>query len=225
MLMRMRRKRHLEAHIAAAGERLIDIPPVDVDYREYVKEKEYINLREYFKNDNPFELEIGCGKGQFICELAKSNPLVNYVAIELNISVITAACEKAAEYGIQNVLFIKCGAEIIEKYIEPHTFRRIYLNFSCPYPKNRYANRRLTNPAYLRIYKLMLSTGGEIHQKTDNREFFEYSLESFSAYGYRLKNISLDLHNSSFEGNIVTEYEKKFSELGQPIYRLEAYLP
>lgn len=223
--MRMRRKRHLDEHIAAVGDRLIDMPPVTVDFREFVKEKEYIDLKKYFGNENPFELEVGCGKGQFICELAARNPDVNFIAIELNISVITAACEKAEECNIKNVLFIKCGAEVIGKYIEKQTFRRIYLNFSCPYPRNRYSNRRLTNPTYLEIFKRMLKPAGEIYQKTDNRELFEYSLESFSACGYKLKNISLDLHRSDYKDNIITEYEKKFTDLGQPIYRLEAYLP
>ncbi|MBO5410241.1 MAG: hypothetical protein J6A60_03165, partial [Clostridia bacterium] len=102
-------------------------------------------------------------------------------------------------------------------------YERIYLNFSCPYPKNRYANHRLTNPRFLKSYDIILKNGGEIHQKTDNTGFFEYSIEQLSGYGFALKNVSLDLHSSSFEGNIETEYEHRFASQGLPIYRLEAY--
>ena len=101
---------------------------------------------------------------------------------------------------------------------------RIYLNFSCPYPKYTYAAHRLTNRRFLDSYREYLKPAGEIHQKTDNMHFFEYSLEQYSLAGYGIKNISLDLHGSDFQGNIVTEYEKKFSDIGMPIYRAEAYI-
>ena len=117
-----------------------------------------------------------------------------------------------------------CGAEILTKYIKPGTIERLYLNFSCPFPKKAYENRRLTYITFLEIYKEILSPGAEIHQKTDNMHFFEFSIEQFTNSGYKLKNISLDLHNSNFEGNIITEYENRFSSQGFPIYRLEAYL-
>ena len=104
------------------------------------------------------------------------------------------------------------------------TIERLYLNFSCPFPKKKYENHRLTNKAFLKLYEMMLAPAAEIHQKTDNMHFFEYSIGELSDYGFTIKNVSLDLHNSDFEGNIVTEYEKRFSDLGQPIYRLEAYL-
>ncbi|MBR2418175.1 MAG: tRNA (guanosine(46)-N7)-methyltransferase TrmB, partial [Clostridia bacterium] len=99
----------------------------------------------------------------------------------------------------------------------------IYLNFSCPFPKAKYARHRLTHRFFLEIYRGLLTENGEIHQKTDNMHFFEFSLEEYSAADYKIKNLSLDLHNSDFEGNIVTEYEKRFSDLGQPIYRVEAF--
>ncbi len=220
--MRMRKKKHLDEKLQLCRN-LIDIAPVCDDYRNVIAVKEYIDFAEYFKNDNPVQMEIGCGKGQFIYELAKRNPDINYIAVEVNRNVICDACLKLQNDGITNVVFMHCGAEILTKYIRPHSIGRIYLNFSCPFPKHAYENRRLTNLSFLRIYDELLATGAEIHQKTDNMHFFEYSLEQYSLGQYKLKNVSLDLHNSDFEGNIVTEYEHKFSSLGFRIYRLEAY--
>lgn len=221
--MRMRRKKHLEDKLSLCTN-LITVPPVTRDYRLEIKEKTYIDFTGIFHNYNPLQMEIGCGKGKFICELAKRNPDINYIAIEVNPNVLCGACMLALENNISNVIFIKCGAEILTKYIRPSSIDRIYLNFSCPFPKNAYENRRLTNVRFLEIYKEILSAAGDIHQKTDNMGFFEYSLEQYSLAGFKLRNVSLDLHNSGFEDNIVTEYEKRFSEQGFRIYRLEAYL-
>lgn len=221
--MRMRRKKHLEEKIAACGN-LISLPPVTRDYRLEVQEKAYIDFTQVFHNDHPLQMEIGCGKGKFICELAHLHPEINYIAVEVNPNVLCGACELAQQQGISNVIFLKCGAEVLTKYIRPASIGRIYLNFSCPFPKKAYENRRLTNVRFLEIYKEILSAGGDIHQKTDNMGFFEYSLEQYSLAGYKLRNVSLDLHNSGFQDNIVTEYEKKFAEQGFRIYRLEAYL-
>ena len=169
-------------------------------------------------------LEVGCGKGKFACELAKREPDINVLALEKCENVLVMACETAMKENITNLKFLHSGAEYLEKYIRPESIERIYLNFSCPFPKKKYANHRLTNKTFLKLYEMMLVPQGEIHQKTDNMHFFEYSIGEFSDYGFTIKNVSLDLHNSDFEGNIVTEYEKRFSDLGQPIYRLEAYL-
>lgn len=221
--MRMRKKKHLAEKLATC-KNLIDIPPVTDDYRNVIAQKEYIDFSSYFKNDNPVHMEIGCGKGQFIYELAKKNPDVNYIAVEVNRNVICDACKKAQDAGITNVIFMHCGAEILNKYIKPQSIGRLYLNFSCPFPKKAYENRRLTNHRFLEIYKVFLAPGAEIHQKTDNMHFFEYSLEQYSLAGLKMKNISLDLHNSGFENNIITEYEYKFSSQGMPIYRVEVYM-
>lgn len=220
--MRMRKKKHLEDKLALC-KNLIDTPPVTVDFRDAVKEKEYIDFTHYFGNNNPIHMEIGCGKGQFIFELAQRTPDINYIAVEVNRNVICDACLKAQDAGINNVVFMHCGAEILTKYIKSKSVSRLYLNFSCPFPKKAYENRRLTNIRFLDIYSELLDEGAEIHQKTDNMHFFEYSVEQFSSGGYKLKNISLDLHNSNFEGNIITEYENRFASMGMPIYRLEAY--
>lgn len=220
--MRMRRKKHLEEKIAACSN-LISLPPVTRDYRLEIQDKAYIDFGEIFHNDHPLQMEIGCGKGRFICELAKRHPEMNFIAIEVNPNVLCGACALAEQEGVNNVVFIKCGAEVLTKYIRPASINRIYLNFSCPFPKKAYENRRLTNVRFLEIYKEILSADGDIHQKTDNMGFFEYSLEQYSLAGFKLRNVSLDLHNSGIEDNIVTEYEKKFSEQGCRIYRLEAY--
>ncbi len=221
--MRMRKKKHLEERLAKC-DNVITLFSEDCNVLTAIEKKEYIDFKALFGNDNPVVLEIGCGKGKFSCELAKREPDVNVLALEKCANVLVMACESAIKENITNLKFLHGGAEYLEKYIRPNSVNRIYLNFSCPYPKNRYANHRLTNERFLKSYAVILKDGAEIHQKTDNMHFFEYSIEQFTGYGFSLKNISLDLHNSSFEGNIETEYEHKFASLGMPIYRLEAYL-
>lgn len=223
--MRMRKKKNLGPRLEAVEGFLLDATSDDPNAKTAVLVKEYYDYEEIFGNDRPVFLEIGCGKGQFIAELAARHPENNYIAVEKVSNVIVMAAERAKEAGLTNVRFALCGAEYLPKFIPEHSVAGIYLNFSCPYPKKTYANRRLTNRRFLEIYKDLLAPGAEIHQKTDNMHFFEYSIEEFSKSGYRLKNISLDLHHSDFEGNIVTEYEQRFSSEGCPIYRLEAYLP
>ena len=221
--MRMRKKKHLEERLAECSN-LVQLFSDDSNYLTAIEKKEYIDTQALFGNDNPVVLEIGCGKGSFACELAKRNPDMNVLALEKCSNVLVIACEKGMKENIPNLRFLRIGAEFLEKYIKPESIERIYLNFSCPYPKKAYENRRLTNPRFLKSYEVILKKGAEIHQKTDNVHFFEYSIEQLSGYGFRLKNISLDLHNSDFEGNIVTEYEQKFASQGMPIHRLEAYL-
>ena len=220
--MRMRKKKHAADRLAACNELILPLAPHEKDYREAPLSPAYYELTEIFENNNPLHLEIGCGKGQFIRELAARNPDINYIAIEVCDDVAVLACEGVKNAELKNVRFMVCPAEYILKYFKDSTFERIYLNFSCPYPKVRYAKHRLTSPIFLPMYKKLLKDGGEIHQKTDNMHFFEYSIEQYSELGFKLQNISLDLHKSDFEGNIITEYEKRFLDLGQPIYRLEA---
>jgi tRNA (guanine-N7-)-methyltransferase len=221
--MRMRRKKNLEARLADCGEYIIYM---DREVKNFsVKDTENLfNFKEIFGNDNPVELEIGCGKGQFAREIAKRNPHINYLAVEKSSNVIVDAAESAIKENIPNLRFARGDAEYLDCFIPEKSVKNIYLNFSCPYPKNTYARHRLTHGGFLTIYKRILADGGEIYQKTDNMHFFEFSIEQFSQNGFALKNISLDLHNSGFEGNIVTEYEQRFSQQGMPIYRLEAYI-
>lgn len=222
--MRMRRKSNLEERLARCKTSLLYIEGEEF----YQKDKaERVNMLDYssiFGNNNPIWLEIGCGKGQFALETANLNKDINLIAIEKISNVILSACERAEEEMPVNCKFLNCAAENLCYYIPKNSIERIFLNFSCPYPKHTYANRRLTYHRYLDVYKMLLTKNGEIHLKTDNMGFFEFSIESLSANGFKIKNVSLDLHNSDFVGNVQTEYEKLFSSQGKPIYRLEAYL-
>jgi tRNA (guanine-N7-)-methyltransferase len=176
---------------------------------------------EAFENRQPLHIEVGTGRGRFITEMAKANPCINYMGIELFDSVIVDALDRLIEADLPNLKLLKVNANDLGKYFEKNDVDRVYLNFSDPWPKIRHEKRRLTYKDFLKLYENILVDGGEIHFKTDNQGLFEYSLMSFSAYGLLLKYLSLDLHKSEFEGNIMTEYEKKFSEKGNRIYRCE----
>lgn len=178
---------------------------------------------EVFNNTNPIHIEIGCGKGQFISTLAKLNPDINYIAIEKFDSVLLRCLEKVIDSGLTNLKLCVMDAQMISNYFKQDEVKRIYLNFSDPWPKKHHAKRRLTSPLFLEQYKLILDKKGEIFFKTDNRGLFEYSLESISNNGFSISNISLDLHKDleKYPDNITTEFEDKWSKLG-PIYRLEA---
>lgn len=207
-------------------------------YKPWAKDKlkshpEYVILEpETFKgkwsnvfgNDRPIHLEIGTGKGRFIVEIAKQFPEINFIGLEKQDRVLVAALDKLlAEPHLPNVKLVNADAEYLLDYFVEGEIARIYLNFSDPWPKNRHEKRRLTHKKYLAYYQTILSQDGEVHFKTDNRKFFEYSLESFSLFGMKIKNISLHLHEDEDEFNIMTEYEEKFSEKGSRIYRCEAF--
>ncbi len=222
--MRMRKKKHLAERLCDAQEYLYISDCADRNFNTAINDKDYIDLETFFSRKAPLYLEIGCGKGRFAVEYAKAHPEINLLAVEKDANVIVAACENAKSEGISNVRFLKCSAEYIERHLREKSVARIFLNFSCPFPKNKYASHRLTSANFLSIYKRIMCDGAEIHQKTDNMHFFEFSIEQLSQCGFAFKNVSFDLHNSSFENNIMTEYEEKFTKLGMPIYRLEAYL-
>jgi len=174
-----------------------------------------------FNQKGPIHIEIGTGKGRFITEMAKANPAINYIGVELQESVIVSALDRLIEADVPNLKLMNMDASKLMDYFEKGEINRVYLNFSDPWPKTRHEKRRLTFNTFLKSYESVLVDKGEIHFKTDNQGLFEYSLRSFSEYGMLLKYISLDLHNSNFEGNIMTEYEEKFSERGNRIYRCE----
>ena len=222
--MRMRKKKHLEERLSAVSDILFISDIEDRNFNTAVKAAEYIDFNAWFKRNAPIVLEIGCGKGQFGNTFAHQNPDKNILCVERNRNVLIMAIDKARELGLDNIMFLCGTAEYLPSYIPNNSIEEIYLNFSCPFPKKSHEAHRLTNPRFLEIYKPMLKNGGVICQKTDNMHFFEYSIESFSKCGFKLSNISLDLHKSGFEGNIETEYEQKFSSQGFPIYRLEARL-
>ena len=209
--MRMRRKKHREERMESCSGIMIR------DIMEYKGD-----IRTVYGEDKPLHIEIGCGKGGFISETARRNPDINYIAFEKNLDVLVLAMEKVQELGLTNVRFVPGDAGVLGDMETKTKIQRIYINFCDPWPKAGHKKRRLTHENFLSIYKGLLENGGEIHFKTDNQGLFEFSLNSFADFGLKLKNITLDLHNSAFEGNVMTEYEKLFSEKGQPIYRCEA---
>ncbi len=177
--------------------------------------------REKFGNDNPIHIEIGMGKGKFIIQLAKENPNINYIGVEKFSSVLVRAIEKQTEEQLPNLFFIRMEAEYIGNVFEKGEVDYIYLNFSDPWPKDRHAKRRLTSVQFLERYKEILADGGGITFKTDNRPLFDFSLEQIDEAGWVKDNVTFDLHNSPYvEGNVMTEYEQKFSEMGNPICRV-----
>jgi tRNA (guanine-N7-)-methyltransferase len=176
---------------------------------------------EVFGNNQPIHIEVGTGKGRFITEMAKANPHINYIGIEVYESVIVSALDRLMEADVPNLKLLNVNGEKLTEFFAKGDVSRVYLNFSDPWPKSRHAKRRLTYRTFLQLYENILIDKGEIHFKTDNQGLFEFSLMSFSEYGMLLKFVSLDLHNSDFEGNIMTEYEEKFSQKGSRIYRCE----
>jgi len=221
--MRMRKKKN-QAERLSALPNLLRFSTDELRYDVPV-EGQTLSYEKLFGNKNPVHLEIGSGKGTFAVTLAKKHPEWNILAVEKTDKVILTACEAALAAGVSNLLFVNLPAEYLPRYLPKESVERIYLNFSCPYPKHTYRNHRLTNPRFLALYEKFLKSGGEVWQKTDNQGFFEYSLEQFSACGWTMRHISLDLHRSDFADNIVTEYEAKFVAEGKPIYRLEAKKP
>jgi tRNA (guanine-N7-)-methyltransferase len=176
---------------------------------------------DIFGNNHPIHIEVGTGKGRFITGMAKENPHINYIGIELQGSVIVGALDRIIEDPLPNIRLLNHNADDLEKFFSDGEIDRVYLNFSDPWPKNRHERRRLTYKGYLKSYENILVKNGEIHFKTDNQGLFEFSLRSFSEYGLLLKFVSLDLHKSEFERNIMTEYEEKFASMGNRIYRSE----
>lgn len=222
--MRMRRKKHLDERLDACSDIIISMYREERNFSASVQQKDYINIEKLFGNKNPIYLEIGCGKGKFASELAKNNPEINIIAVEKTSNVIVEAAERAKSEGVTNLKFLLGPAEYLPIFIKDKSVSRIYLNFSCPFPKKRYASHRLTHKNFLEIYKNIMNDTAEIHQKTDNTHFFEFSIEQLTQSGFALKNVTFDLHSSGFEDNIMTEYEERFTKEGLNIYRLEAYL-
>jgi tRNA (guanine-N7-)-methyltransferase len=178
--------------------------------------------QERFLKAQPLHIEVGSGKGQFIVEMAKAHPEINYIGIEMQTNAIISILEKQLEEQLPNLqLLLVDGADLTD-YFSDGEVEQVYLNFSDPWPKTRHEKRRLTYKTFLRTYETIAKPKAELHFKTDNQKLFEYSLASVTWYGMTLKKVWLDLHASDFEGNIMTEYEEKFSSKGQPIYRLEA---
>lgn len=177
---------------------------------------------EVFGNDHPVRIEIGMGKGAFLMELARRNPGINYVGIEKYSSVILRAVQKQDKEELPNIRLIRMEAENINDVFAPGEVDRIYLNFSDPWPKDAHADRRLTSRRFLERYKGILKEGGMIEFKTDNQELFDFSLEQIEESEWTIKLVTRDLHGSKelMKDNIMTEYEKRWSEEGKPIYKM-----
>ena len=178
------------------------------------------NFQSLFENTNPIHLEIGMGKGKFIVENAKTYPNINFIGMEMYDSVLVRAVEKI-EKDIPNLKLIKMDATYIEEVFEKD-IDMLYLNFSDPWPKARHEHRRLTSDRFLNRYDKIFAGQKQIIMKTDNRKLFEFSLMSLADYGYKIKELSLNLHDDELKDNIETEYEMKFSSKGFPIYRVYA---
>ena len=199
-------------HKPYAKEKIQEYPHYVVTQEKTVKG----NWLSRFNENNPIHIEIGCGKGRFIIEMAKRYPDINFIGIELQTSVIVTALEKQIEEKLPNLQLLQANANELRDYFEEDEVDRIYLTFSDPWPKNRHEKRRLTYKDFLTIYKAILKPEGELHFKTDNQGLFEYSLVSFSQFGTLLKEVYLDLHQTDQE-NVMTEFEEKFSKKGNRI--------
>lgn len=172
--------------------------------------------KKLFNNNKPIHIEIGMGKGNFIIEMAKKYPNINFIGIEKYDSVIVRAIDKIDE-EIPNLKLIRMDATEIEDVFDKE-IDTIYLNFSDPWPKNRHEDRRLTSLKFLKRYDSIFKNSKNIIMKTDNRKLFEFSLTSFVNYDYKIENISLNLYNDDIKNNVQTEYENKFHNMGMPIY-------
>lgn len=181
--------------------------------------------RERFGNANPVHIEIGMGKGRFLHTLARQNPDINYIGIEKYSSVLLRAIQKSEEEELPNLLFIRMDAEELLAVFGRGEVDRIYLNFSDPWPKDRHAKRRLPSQQFLNRYDVILKPEGRIEFKTDNRALFDFAVEELANAGWKAEKLTYDLHSDKAmcEGNVMTEYEEKFSAMGNPIYKYIIY--
>lgn len=216
----MHRKSHLEERLSACSEILTLSDLAEKNMKTAAGKKDYLNFAAIFANSNPVHLEIGCGKGGFICELAKRERGVNFLAVEKISNVLIEGAERAKEEELENLHFLNCAAEVLPRYIAPCSIEKIYLNFSNPLPKMGYVKQRLTHPRFLEIYRTLLKSDGVIVQKTDDKNFYEFSLNSFKECGFKIEEECTDLAALSDPENIITEHEKRFMEEGKNIYRL-----
>lgn len=197
--------------------------------KEIIESSNYIvlNYKEHkgkynklFGNDNPIYIEIGMGKGKFIIDNALKYPNINFIGIEKYDSVVVRAIQKLENNDIPNLKIIRMDALEIDDVFD-HEISKIYLNFSDPWPKDRHAHRRLSSEIFLKKYDNIFRDIKNITMKTDNRKLFEYSVKSFIDYGYKINDISLDLHGDIYPDNIMTEYEEKFVNKGNQIYMVD----
>jgi len=199
--------------------------------RQKIKESEYViadptdtagTWGEIFGNDNPIHIEIGMGKGKFITTMAMNNPEINYLGIEKYSSVLLKAKNKQDELGLDNLRLVRMDAEGIDSVFGENEVSKIYLNFSDPWPKDRHAKRRLPSRWFLNRYEKILEPGSVIEFKTDNVDLFDFALEEAKESGWSILECTYDLHSDErlSAGNVMTEYEEKFSGMGNKICKL-----
>lgn len=204
--------------------------------REMIAESDYVvhnpeelkgHWQTHFGSSNPVYIEIGMGKGQFLIENARLHPDINYIGIEKYSSVLLRAIEKQEQEQLANLAFLRFDAEYIENIFAPGEIAGIYLNFSDPWPKDRHARRRLTSREFLTRYTHILAPNASIEFKTDNRPLFDFSVEEAKECGWSIDVCTYDLHADTklCEGNIMTEYEARFSSMGNPIHKLVMHMP
>lgn len=222
--MRMRYKKHLPERLTKCAEMFLARESEDF-YNTPIAERNFIvDVQNAFGNDNKIILEIGCGKGSYAITSAKLHPENNYIAVEKLSNVIVVGAERAQKEKIGNLLFLNCSAENLLYFLPHHCVSEIVLNFSCPFPKKGYTNRRLTYKTFLEKYKLLLTPNGTIRQKTDDEKFFGFSLEQYAQCGFEVLDITYDLHATNWD-NVVTEYEEKFILQGKKICACVAKAP
>ncbi len=206
--------------------RLRNITGADV----YIEQSEFVvqdfkeqkgKWKNIFSNENPLHIEVGMGKGRFLMDLAALNPDINYVGIEMYSSVLLRAVQKMEENPLKNLRFIRMDAREIEEVFDKEEVDKIYLNFSDPWPKDRHAKRRLPSRQFLARFNNILKKEGNLEFKTDNRDLFDFAVEEVEPAGWKIDAITYDLHNDEKmnQGNVMTEYEEKFSSKGNPIYK------
>ncbi len=202
--------------------------------REIISDSSYVihdpeqykgSMKGLFGNNNPLYIEIGMGKGRFIMELAALHPEINYIGIEKYSSVLLRAIQKMEKNELPNLKFIRMDAEDILEVFDQEEVDKIYLNFSDPWPKDRHAKRRLPSKEFLARYDVILKKEGRLEFKTDNKDLFDFALEQLPLAGWEAEKVTFDLHHDEemIQGNIMTEYEEKFSALGNPICKYIIY--
>lgn len=183
------------------------------------------NWKAVFGNEHPIHIEIGMGKGRFIMEMAAANPDINFVGIEKYSTVLLRAIQKMEENELANLKFIRMEAEELCEVFDKGEVERIYLNFSDPWPKDRHAKRRLPSRQFLTKYDVILAKDGRIAFKTDNVDLFDFALNELEPAGWKLEAMTRDLHHDEqmLCGNVMTEYEERFSAMGNPIFKYVIY--
>lgn len=211
-------------NVRGAGDRILEDPfTIQTDGADPA---DYKGLwqKNIFHNNHPIHMEIGMGKGKFITELAKQHPEINYIGVEKYSSVLVRALEKRDALALENLIFVRMDAESVDEFFADGEIDKIYLNFSDPWPKDRHAKRRLTSISHLARYDKVLTENGDLEFKTDNRPLFDFSLEQLEEAGWIKDEVNFDLHkNGPAENNVMTEYEEKFYQLGNPICKLRAH--